>query len=128
MTNDEKEKGPPFEYRTVRRRRVRLGRGGGFLSASGRWASGPPWPLPGGTDDFPSRIKERGRSMMWLGGAIAVIDVFGSLLLGSLGIDIYWQPIRMDVAVGCIAVFLVGFGILMQVWDSTPHDTSIDEE
>ena len=64
--------------------------------------------------------------MMWLGGAIAVVDVFGSLLLGSLGLDVYWMPVRPDVAIGCIAVFLVGFGILMQVWDSTPHKTSID--
>ena len=64
--------------------------------------------------------------MMWLGGAIAALDVFGSLLLGSLGLDVYSMTVRPDVTIGCIAVFLVGFGILMQVWDSTPHKTSID--
>ena len=64
--------------------------------------------------------------MMWLGGAVAVFDVILSVLLTLLGVDVYWQPIRIDVAIGSVAVFLAGFGILLQVWDSTPHKTSID--
>ena len=79
-----------------------------------------------GTTDYASQIKQRGRSMMWLGGAIAAVDVFGSLLLGSLGLDVYSMTVRPDVAIGCFAVFFVGFGILMQVWDPTPHKTSIE--
>ena len=86
------------------------------------------YPIWHGTTDYASRIKERGRSMMWLGGAIAIFDVILSVSLALLGVDVYWMPIRPDVAIGCIAVFLGGFGILMQVWDSTPHNTSIDEE
>ena len=77
--------------------------------------------IPLGGRDYPSRIKMMGRYLLWCGIGIGVFDVALMIVLMIFGVDIYWEPIRVDVAIGTVAIFLTGAGLVMQFVDSTLH-------